>query len=99
MLLTQEMIAQLPALYAQDGKGDLAIAYAKFFTPDSNWTWYATEYSPEEGLFYGLVVGFEVELGYFALEELEEYRGPLGLPIERDLHFTPTTLKEIRRQL
>lgn len=99
MLLTKEIIAQLPALYAQDGKGDESIAYVKFFTPDSNWTWYATEYSAEEELFFGLVVGFDTELGYFALEELEESRGPLSLPIERDLHFKPTTLKEIRGTL
>ena len=33
---------------------------------------------------YG-VDGFEKELGYFSLRELESARGPLGLPIERDL--------------
>jgi hypothetical protein len=37
----------------------------------------------------------EVELGYFSLKELEEARGPLGLPIERDQLFEPKTLKEL----
>jgi len=36
-----------------------------------------------------------VELGYFSLKELEEIRGPLGLPIERDLDFEPKTLSEL----
>ena len=29
------------------------------------------------------------------LSELEEVRGPLGLPIERDLYFKPKMLEEI----
>jgi hypothetical protein len=28
---------------------------AKFFHPFSSWTWYATEYDPEDKIFYGLV--------------------------------------------
>ena len=35
------------------------------------------------------------EFGYFTLRELESVRGPLGLPIERDLHFKPRPLKEV----
>jgi hypothetical protein len=41
------------------------------------------------------VVGFEVELGYFSLKELKEARGPVELPIERDLYFEPLTLREL----
>ena len=63
----------------------------KFFTPDSNWTWYASEFDGED-IFFGLVAGFEIELGYFSLSELKEARGPLGLPIERDRFFEPTDL-------
>ena len=71
-----------------------AIAPVKFFTPDSNWTWYASEFDGED-IFFGLVSGLEVELGYFSLKELQEVRGPLGLQIERDLYFEPRTLKEL----
>jgi hypothetical protein len=46
-------------------------------------------------LFFGLVKGFEHELGYFSLLELEEISGPFGQKIERDLHFEPTQLKNI----
>ncbi len=42
MLLTQELRRILLPLYAQDGLYGKAIAYIKFFTPDSNWTWCAT---------------------------------------------------------
>lgn len=38
-----EALMDLPRLYSQDGKGDDAIALIKFFTPDSNWTWFITE--------------------------------------------------------
>jgi hypothetical protein len=42
-----------------------------------------------------LVDGFERELGYFSLDELEQLRGPLGLPVERDLYWKPTLLSEL----
>ena len=94
LLLTKQIEKSLPALYSQDGKGQDAIARVKFFTPDSNWTWYATEYDPEERRFFGKVVGMETELGYFSLDELEKVRGKLGLSIERDKFFDPKPLRE-----
>lgn len=97
-LLTQELRKRIPALYAQEGKSGKTIAYAKYFTPDSNWTWYAAEFDGEDILF-GLVEGHEKELGYFSLAELEEVTGPMGLPIERDLYWTPKPLEEIAPEL
>lgn len=94
-LLTKELEAKLPSLYANDGKGDEAIALVKFFTPDSSWIWYATEYDPVERVFFGLVDGLEKELGYFSLDELESVKGPLGLRIERDIYFEPIRIKEL----
>ena len=67
------------------------MATVKFFCPWSNWTWYAAEFDGED-LFFGLVDGFEKELGYFSLSELEGLTGPGGLKIERDLHWTPKDL-------
>jgi hypothetical protein len=95
-LLTKKNLTDLPALYSQDGKGDDAIAYVKFFTPWSNWTWYATEYDPTDRIFFGLVFGHERELGNFALDELASVTGPLGMKIERDRHFTPTRLGDLK---
>lgn len=97
-LMTQEVRKKLPALYAQDGKGGDAIVNVKFFTPDSSWTWYATEFDGED-MFFGLVDGQERELGYFSLAELHKARGPMGLPIERDLHWKPKTLREIAPEM
>ena len=97
-LLPDELRRRLPSLYAQENLGADAIAYVKYFTPDSNWTWYATEFDSKD-TFFGLVDGFEKELGYFSLLELKAARGPLGLPIERDLHWESKTLREISPEL
>jgi hypothetical protein len=94
--LPADLAAQLPPLYATESQGDDAVAYVKLFTPDSSWTWYLTEYDPHEGLCFGLVIGDETELGYVSLDELRAARGPMGLRIERDLWFTPTSLSDIR---
>ncbi len=97
-LLTKEIRGKLPPLGGQDGKGGKAVAYVKFFTPDSSWTWFATEFDSED-MFFGLVEGQEKELGYFSLSELQKARGPMGLAIERDLHWTPKTLEEIAPEM
>jgi hypothetical protein len=106
-LLPKEIREQLPPLYAQDGKDGKTIAYVKYFTPSSSWTWFVTEGEPvldESGKevdfkFFGLVFGNEREFGYFLLSELEEVRGPMGLPIERDLWWKPKTLEEIAPEM
>ena len=95
-LLTKAIEKKLPALYSQDGKGDNAKVYVKFFTPWSNWTWYATEYDPETGDFFGWVEGHAKEYGYFNLYELQSIKGPFGLKIERDILFETTTLGAIK---
>jgi hypothetical protein len=81
-------------LYSGEEQSLNALAQVKCFTPDSNWTWYASVFDGED-LFFGLVIGFEMEFGYFSLKEMQEVRGPLGLPIERDLHYDPMTMKEL----
>ena len=95
-LLPDDVARLLPPLYSQEERGDEALAVVKFFTPWTNWTWYASEYDPNERIFFGVVVGMERELGYFLLDELEDITGPGGLRIERDLYWTPCPLKECR---
>lgn len=94
-LMPKKVEKTVPALYANEAVAD-PIVRVKFFTPDANWTWFVTEYDPEERLCFGLVEGIETELGYFSLAELESVKGPLGLKIERDLHFAPKPLSEVR---
>ncbi len=98
-LLPAELRAQLPALYAQEKVKD-PIVHIKFFTPDSSWTWYATEGSQEDEdfIFFGYVIGQSEEWGYFSLNDLSSAKGPMGLPIERDLHFTPAPWSEVKKR-
>jgi hypothetical protein len=97
-LLTQEIRKKLPVLYSQEDKGGKAVVYLKMFTPDSSYTFFATEFDGED-TFFGLVEGHEKELGYFSLKELESVRGPMGLPVERDLYFQPKMLQDIAPEL
>lgn len=71
--------------------------HIKYFTPDSDWAWFVTEGEPDENdvRFFGYVCGFEEEWGYFLLSELQSARGPLRLPIERDLYFRPGPFSEV----
>jgi hypothetical protein len=93
-LLTAEIRDALPPLGSTDGQGLDARIIVKFFTPTSNWTWYATEFDGED-LFFGLVDGLDKGFGYFSLSELQSVRGPFGLGVERDLYFGDQhTLKE-----
>jgi hypothetical protein len=95
-LLPAELRARLPRLYAQENNRN-PIVHVKYFTPDSNWTWYATEGEAEadDFIFFGYVFGFEEEWGYFSLKELESVRGSFRLPIERDLYFKPAPMDEV----
>jgi len=94
-LLPPKIAKKLPSLSTAIDQGMNAIAQVKFFTPDSGWTWYATGYDGKD-IFYGLVFGFEKEMGNFSLSELESVRGPLGLPVERDFYFKPTPLSQLK---
>lgn len=94
--LPPEIASTLPPLYSQEARGEEALALVKFFTPWTSWTWYVSEYDPDERIFFGVVVGHEREYGHFALDELEAIRGPGDLRVERDLYWTPKPLKECR---
>lgn len=93
-LMTKEIEKSLPIMGSQDGE-DNPTVYVKYFNPLGSWYWYGTEYNPEERLFFGLVFGFETEAGYFSLEELESIILPMGMGIERDLHFKPRPMAEV----
>lgn len=97
-MLTKEILKKVPNLYSQDGKGLEAIAYAKFFNPCGDGTWFMSEYNPEDGRAFGLVMmNGEAELGYFSILELEAVTLKFGLYIERDIHFQPKSLAECKK--
>lgn len=88
-LLDDALRSNLPKLRQQGHFSD-PIVFAKFFFPASGWTWFVTEGEPRgtDFLFFGYVIGFEGEWGYFTLRELEEVNIK-GLVIERDDYFEP----------
>lgn len=96
-LIPEELISSIPKLYETE-RAINPICYVKLFTPDSVFTWYIIEISKEDkSTCYGYVVGFESELGYFSLKELENIKGALGLGVERDISFKPTALEIVRK--
>ena len=100
-LMTKEVGDTIPALYENEHVTDYdsVLAPAKLFSPYGNWTWFITEWDAETGTCFGLVQGFETELGYFSLNELAEATVFGCVPaVERDLYWQPTTIGEIRRQ-
>jgi hypothetical protein len=103
-LLTEELISNMPVLYSQENEKDPMII-CKFFDPVGSWTWYALEGEETDNgdyLFFGYIIGFEAELGYFTLSQLTTAKkgatGIRALPIERDLYFTPCKLSEVKKQ-
>lgn len=96
-LLTPELKARFEIIGRQEDVHD-PLVVAKFFDPAGSGTWYATEYEPDEQLFFGYVSIFgdhNDEWGYFSLDELNSIVGQFGLGIERDIHFTEKPISRI----
>lgn len=88
-LLDEALKKRFADVGGQDGVSD-PLVIARFFNPCGAGTWYATEFDPDTGVFFGYVSIFgdgNDEWGYFSLDELQSYTGPFNLGIERDLGF------------
>jgi hypothetical protein len=85
-----------PGLYATEYTScDGKLLYCKWFLGAT--TWYAAEADWETGDCFGYVDdGPHSEWGYFNLHELERARKG-WLVVERDMHWTPTPIKEVDR--
>ena len=100
-LLTNEIKKTLPPLYSQENVAD-PICNLKFFTPDAGWTWLILEGGEQEDgdwLFFAKVISPmcpEGELGYVLLSQLEQVKGSLGLPLERDLWWEDKPLSQCK---
>ncbi len=95
MLSIDKNLQNIPPLYAQEHIKD-PIVYERYHIVGSDWEWYVMEYSPLQKLCFGLVIGDEMELGYFCLDELERLQHRYSVEVERDYHFKPTSLKELK---
>lgn len=72
----------------------------KFFNPTGAGTWYIFEAKPSDpSILYGLCVIHEPEWGYVSLDELKAFRGSMGLPIERDIYYTPISKSELQKRV
>ena len=113
-LLPEILTERMPALYSQEQERDPLVVvkyfdpvgswtwYATEGSPVDEEGYMDTTKEKVDFLLFGLVVGHVPELGYFSLNELktakEGLRGLRALPIERDIHFRPQRLSEVRRR-
>ncbi len=105
MLLTKEIRSKIPPMGSTDSRLDAKVI-VKFFTPFSNWTWFAFEgesIKDDDGNevdfhFYGLVIGMETELGTWSLREMEGCGSGLAT-VERDMYYSPETKEELFRRV
>ena len=99
-LLTKELEHRFATVGSQENVKDPLII-AKFFNPTGAGTWYATEYDPQERIFYGYVSIFgdwNDEWGSFSLDELQSFKGKFGLGIERDLYFEEKPASQVIKE-
>lgn len=97
-LMTEELRNQLPKLYETENQGESAMVYAHYFHSISNWHWYVLEFDGKD-IFFGLVIGFEMEYGYYSLTELEQIGkdGDHVPPLERDLLWEKQPVRQVKR--
>jgi hypothetical protein len=99
-LLTKELEERFAKVGSQENVKDPLII-AKFFNPAGAGTWYATEYNPQERIFFGYASIFgdwNDEWGYFSLDELQSFKGTFGLGIERDRYFEEKPASQVIKQ-
>jgi hypothetical protein len=88
---TEQLIANCQAQIVRMDNREPDIDFkpvVKLFTPDAQCTWLLTELGLDDIAFGLCDLGLGCpELGFVSMHELRDLRGPLGLPIERDMHF------------
>jgi len=99
-LMTKEIEKKARAQYPKGNDLESQKVVAKFFDPTGSWAWYLMNQDPEDpDYLWGIVKGFEVEIGSFSLSELQAVRGGFGLGIERDRCFRPRPALEVWEKL
>lgn len=95
-LMTKAIEKRFKEVGSQEDVKD-PIVVARFFNAGGAGTWWATEYDPINKIFFGYVSIFGDhcdEWGSFALDELQSFKGAMGLGIERDLHCGEKPISE-----
>lgn len=97
-LFPKEIETVLPRISDQEGNKNPTV-YAVFQFPLSGWIWFVTEGDVyiDDFCFFGYVVGFEREWGYFCLSELESV-DINGIKVRRDEDHVLRPLSECLQQ-
>lgn len=94
---TSEELSKIPALYSSENISlKEKMIYMHFFIGGCDW--YAAEYDPNEGIFFGFaILNNDLEMaewGNFSLDELSNLKAKF-VEVDRDLYFTPTKAIDI----
>lgn len=84
---------------SHDGEGLDAPVLVKYFNPCGAGTWLITEGEEQndgDWMLFGYCHIFEWEWGSIMLSELQDYRSPFGLGIERDLYASGTVRENVK---
>jgi hypothetical protein len=99
-LMTKDLEKKFAKVGSQRECDDPTVV-AKFFDPCGRWTYFATEFYPEDRTIFGYCVsplGDDCdEWGYASLDEIEATKNGLGLGMERDLYFDPKKASEVKQ--
>ena len=86
---------KLPRDIDPEARAEDIVLKVKLFNPTGAGTWWLASYDPETGIAFGVADIHEREAGDIWVPELLQYRGKFGLPLERDIHYTPKTMAEV----
>jgi Protein of unknown function (DUF2958) len=67
----------------------------RLFNPTGAGTWWIAAYDPDTRIAWGVGDIFVREAGSFSMDEILAFRGIGGLPIERDLYYTPVSVAAV----
>ena len=105
-LITKELFEKIPKLgHYENRLEDGTMSYdevevpVKLFSPYTGWTWYVTEWHAETETCFGMVDGWERELGSFCINELSNLFIMEVPAVERDCHWDPKTLGQIKKEV
>jgi len=93
-LMTKKIKEQAEKQYSL-GSDMEQMVVAKFFDAMGSWKWFLMNKDKDDDYCWGIVKGFEVELGSFSIDELRSMQPR----IQRDLYFEPVKASFIWEKL
>lgn len=95
--LSEKLKAQWRKCGEKPDQDHVLKAWVKIFDPVGSMTWYICEQNPDNpDILYCFVFSDFSEWGYSSLSELRMVKGVIGIGLERDLHYTPLTIVELK---